>query len=87
MKFERYPYMIKGVFVKEYMGNKQYSLRANHQAILLKQHPLRKYIKDLEAISFTNPGSNRKPNKRPNINNFQELNNAMDEVTPSGTWS
>lgn len=86
-KFEKYPYAIKGVFVKEYQGNRQYSLRANYRATILKQHPLRKYIKDLEAISFTNPDSNRKSNRRTNITNLQDLNNAMDEVSPSGTWS
>lgn len=47
VQFERYPYLIKGVYVKEYQGNRQYALRTNHKATVLKQHPLRKYIKDL----------------------------------------
>lgn len=86
MKFEKYPYLIKGVMVKEYQGNRQYSLKANYKATVLKQHPLRKYIKDLEQMAFANPDSNNKP-KRTSITNFKDLNNAMDEVTPAGTWS
>lgn len=86
MKFEKYPYLIKGVMVKEYQGNRQYSLKANYKATLLKQHGLRKYIKDLEHINFANPDSNNKP-KRTSITNFKDLNNAMDEVSNAGTWS
>lgn len=85
-KFEKYPYMIKGVHIKEYQGNRQYSLKANHKVTVLKQHSLRKYIKDIDNISFTNPDSNNKP-KRTNITNFKDLNNSMDEVSKSGTWS
>jgi hypothetical protein len=86
-RFECYPYMIKGVQVKEYQGARQYSLRANSRATVLKQHPLRKFIKDLTVIPFTNPDSARKTTRRPAIACLADLNNAMDEVSPAGTWS
>jgi replication factor A1 len=86
LQFECYPYMIKGIQVKEYQGTRQYSLRFNNRITILKQHPLRKYIKDMPSISFTNPDSNKKP-RRTAISTLHELNSAMDEVTSSGTWS
>jgi hypothetical protein len=78
--------MIKGIMIKEYQGNRQYSLKASYKATVLKQHSLRKYIKDIETISFTNPDSGNKP-RRTNITNFQDLNNTMDVVNDTGTWS
>jgi hypothetical protein len=78
--------MIKGILIKEYQGNRQYSLRANHKATVLKQHSLRKYIKDIDSIAFANPDSHNKP-KRTGITTFRDLINAMDEVSSSGTWS
>lgn len=86
MRFEKYPYLIKGVMVKEYQGNRQYSLKANFKATVQKQHQLRRYVKDFEQMAFTNPDSNNKP-KRTSITNFRDLNNAMDEVAQAGTWS
>lgn len=47
---------------------------------------MRKYIKDIENITFSNPDSNNKP-KRTAITTIKDLNNAMDEVSKSGTWS
>jgi len=78
MQFECYPYMVKGVQVKEYHGTRQYALRNNYRITVLKQHSLRKYIKDLQAISFSNPDSNKKAQRRTGITTIQELNSAMD---------
>lgn len=69
--------MINGVHIKQYQGNRQYSLKANHKLTILKQHSLRKYIKDIENIAFTNPDSSNKP-KRTNISNFKDLSSSMD---------
>lgn len=79
MQFECYPYMIKGVQVKEYNGTRQYSLKTTSRITVLKQHSLRKYIKDLQAITFSNPDSNKKvQQRRTGITTILDLNNAMD---------
>lgn len=85
-KFEKFPYMVRGVLVGEFKDTRQYTIKQNLQIRLLKHHNLRKYIKDLDNIAFTNPNSNNKT-RRPNIVNFQELNNSMDEIGSSGVWS
>lgn len=51
----------------------------------MKQHNLRRYIKDMDSIPFLNPSSNNKP-KRSAISNFFDLNNAED-VGAAGIWS
>ena len=55
-------------------------------ATLLKQHSLRKYIKDLDNMNFSNPDSNNKV-RRTKINCLKDLKNAMDEGNSNGTWS
>lgn len=42
----------------------------------LKHHQLRRYIKDIDAMTFDNPSSNQK--KAPSISNLKELNDCMD---------
>ena len=54
-QFPQFPCVIKGLQVGEYRGNKNFSLRKNHQIRVLKQHHYRKYIKDLDGMSFDHP--------------------------------
>lgn len=74
--------MVKGVGVTEYNSNKQYSFRNGAQFRILKQNNLRKFIKDIDNISFTHMGSAAK-NKKANYYNLFDLNNSIEEVT----WS
>jgi hypothetical protein len=83
--FERQPYMIRGVSISEYMGNRQYSLKGNFLARPLKYHNLRRYIKEMDNIEFANPDSNKK--RRSPISNLNELTTSMDEIHEKGTWS
>lgn len=75
--------MIKGVGVTEYNNNKQYSFRNGVQFRIMKQNNLRKYIKDIDSISFTHMGAGAK-NKKASFYNFYDLNNSNEEGT---VWS
>ena len=45
--FEMFPYVLKGIQIKEFRGNKSFTLKKTYQCRVLKQHPYRKYIKDI----------------------------------------
>ena len=84
--YENQPYMIRGVHVGDFKGNRQYSFKGNSAFRPLKYHNLRRYLKDIDTIEFTNPDSNKKQ-KGTGTSNFKELVNAMDEVNEKGMWS
>lgn len=87
LKFEKYPYMIRSIEVGEYNSNKQYKLKNQFQIRIMKQHGLRKYIKDMDTIKFDHLGSNQKNNKT-QIHSFHDVLNTMeDDQNKSGIWS
>ncbi len=66
--------MIRGLQINDFQGNKQYALKINFAYRQLKQHNLRKYIREMDSMNFINPNSNQKTSKKSTINNFMDLN-------------
>ena len=78
--------MIKGLQVGEYRGNKNFSLRKNHQIRVLKQHHYRKYIKDLDGMSFDHPLGQQQSGQT-TLSNFLELQLAVDQAGNNSVWA
>jgi hypothetical protein len=78
--------MIKSLQINEFQGKKQFALKSNFSFRQLKQHNLRKYIRDMDNMNFVNPNSNQNAVKKNGISNFLDLNNC-EELNESGVWS
>lgn len=62
------------------MGNKQFQSSLNFIARYLKNHPYNKRIKEVDELTFTNIGSNRKKQNRESISSFSTLVEKCDDL-------
>ncbi len=80
--------MLKGVQVSEYRGQKQYGTTLKFDSRTLKQHTMRKYLREFDNMDFTNLSGNTNADFKDAHYDCQTLVERMEELDNGETlWT